>query len=373
MRPLPLISLSLLAVSLVLLWGCRDPSSVRLGLLAGMAGASADLGIDGRMGTVLAVEEMNQAGGLHGRPIELVTGDHRGEVEEARALYRSLVEAGVAAIVGPFTSEISLAILPLVEETGVLTVSPTASSPLLSGRDDALLRTYTSSIVHAQRLADHLALETPARRLVALYDSRNRAHGQPFAEHFRDRFEERGGEVLAVLSFGDEKPLGIHSIVERALALQPDALVLVAGPVETALICQQVFKLGQTLPLYGTEWSSSTHLVEHGARAVEGFTFIQTVDLQSSSPRYTEFVERFEKRFGRPPGFAAVLAYEATRITLDGLDHAREPAEARDWILAQGEFQTLQGALHFDAFGDCLRAAHLMRIEDARLQRLGSL
>lgn len=363
----PFVATGLLILGL--LFGCTDQRKVEIGFLGGLSGPASDLGIDGRRGVQLAVEEYNEETGSRTDHVTLLSFDLGNDPRSAREGFDSFVEAGVAAIVGPFTSEMCGAVMPQIRQTGQLVISPTASSPEFSGRDDSFLRTYPESSVQARNFARFLVEETNCRRLAVIYDECNRAHTEAYEQSLRHAFAEQGGTALAPIPVGKDSQITHRTIIEQALSADPDALFLLANALDSAEFCQQLAKTETEVSVFGSEWSYSNNLREFGGKSVEGFAFIQIIDLLDSDPAFRDFVRRYENRFGIPPGFASALAYDATRIVLEGIREGHRN-ELKAWILERRRFEGLQGPIVFDPFGDCQRPAHLMKIKGGQLHRV---
>ncbi|HWT16306.1 MAG TPA: ABC transporter substrate-binding protein, partial [Patescibacteria group bacterium] len=95
--------------------GCGPREPVRVGFLGGLSGRVADLGESGRNGAQIAVEEVNRAGGIGGRQVELIVRDDAQNPEKAISAINELIGARVEAIVGPMTSAMAEVVLPIAE------------------------------------------------------------------------------------------------------------------------------------------------------------------------------------------------------------------------------------------------------------------
>lgn len=116
--------------------GCSPPEPIRIGFLGNISGRGADLGIAGRDGVQLAIERINQQGGLDGRRIELLVKDDLQDAETAKKMVEELAAQGVTAIIGPMTSVIGTVVAPLVSRLKIPMVSPTVTTEELTGRDE---------------------------------------------------------------------------------------------------------------------------------------------------------------------------------------------------------------------------------------------
>lgn len=363
---LPLLRLLLLSG---LLSGCAAPPPVRLGFLAALTGRHASLGLAARNGATLAVEECNARGGVQGRPVMLVSRDDRQDAAAAVRAVRELVREGVGVVVGPMTSSVAQAILPVSEPAGILLVSPTVSTNELSGRDDRFLRVYPPSRQVARRLAEDARLRLGLTSIGALFDAENAAHCEGWLGHFQARFRELGGTSLRTLSFRSSQSPDYAELAKRLLARKVEGVFLLAGAMDTAMLCQHLRLRGYRGPILVSEWSTTDELLLNGGRAVEGLSFFQTFDRLNQTRIFREFRSSYRQRFSLEPTFASVHAYEATKLVLEGLS-AGSPDALKRTLLARAHFQGLQGEITLDRFGDPSRPLFRMTVRDGAFRRV---
>jgi branched-chain amino acid transport system substrate-binding protein len=351
------LPLALLAALLLLggSSGCSPPDPVRIGYVGGISGRVADLGITGRDGVQLAVERINQAGGVSGHPVEIISRDDHQDPAAARRVVEELIELGVSAIVGPMTSAMGVAVAPIVNEHKVLMVSPTVTTEELSGLDDYFFRVSSTTGYFSTRNAKYQLSQKKLRRMAAIYDLGNRSFSVNWLQNFRRTFVAGGGEMVTEVSFvsgGDEKYI---ELARRALTSGPDGVLIIANSVDSALLCQQIRKLDSMVPITLADWGATERLLELGGRAVEGVTVIQTFDRASNNPRYKEFRQAYLLRFNREPGFAGVYAFESTNVILKALERMEQGKDLKQVLLDIPEFEGLQSSFRFDRFGDVTR------------------
>lgn len=128
----------LLAISV--LSGCGDANPLRVGFVGGLSDRNADVGLAGEQAVTLAVEQINRAGGINGRLVELVSRDDKQNAETAHRVAAELVAEKVVAVIGPFTSGMAAAVVPVTDKSGIVTISPTITSMDFYGKDDHLFR-----------------------------------------------------------------------------------------------------------------------------------------------------------------------------------------------------------------------------------------
>lgn len=355
---------AILIAAVFALTACAPPEPVRLGFLGGLSGRVADLGVEGRNGAMLAVEQRNTAGGVKGRQVELLVEDDQQNPDVARVATGKLLERKVGAIVGPMTSAMAAATVPLMNKAQMVMVSPTVTTNDLTGLDDYFFRVVSPTRSYATKSAQHHFRKGGVRRVAAAYDLRNKSYTESWLEDYRAAFVAEGGEVVISVSFSSGDETRFADLARQLLGAKADAIVVVANSVDAAVLCQQLRKLNATIPIAAAEWAATERLIELGGRAVEGILISQFLDRQSSQPTYLAFRKAYVARFGREPGFAGLTAFDATNVVLDGLDGLERDQTLKQALLARKTFPGAQSPVVFDAFGDAVRETYLTSIKD---------
>lgn len=355
----------LLAIGL--LAGCGQKEPIRIGFIGELTGNSADLGEAGRNGAMLAIEQINQAGGIKGHSIELLARDTGSTPESAIKAGMGLLNAKVVAVIGPMTSGMADVLLPQHESAQVVLISPTASAVKLSGRDDQLFRINWTTRDNARLYAKY-CLDQGFRRISAGVNLNNRSFSDSWMQEFKLAFEQGGGQIIASEYF-DSAAESLLPVVEKTLKQHPDALVLVANAGDSARLAQQTRKLDKNVPLVAAEWAGTEQLIELGGSSVEGLAIIQQFNGDDQSPRFGDFRQRYIKRFGREPAFASVLAHDAATALLDSLARRSSEQPLKKALLELGPFQGLQETILFDAYGDTRRSVAVALIRNGHYVR----
>ncbi len=336
----------------LMLGSCQEQPPVKLGFTAALTGRAAGLGTAGRNGFTLAVEQMNAQGGLHGKPVEIIIRDNQMDSDTASKVALELTASGVSAIIGPMTSQMALAEVPISNQAGIPLIAPTVSTNLLAGQDDFFFRIYYSNAQAAELLASRLAATKAVSRMAVIYDIGNRAYTEDWLRIFRKHFEGMGGEIVTTLPFEMSQDTLFTTLANEVLSAGAEGVLILANALDTALICQQVFKQNASIARYATGWSYSDNLLVFGGQAVEGLTLLQSADLSSQNEPFLALKKEYEERFREPLNFPAVHAYDATRMALTALERATPGADLKQVLLDMDDFRGLQGPLAFDDFGD---------------------
>ncbi len=361
--------LGLFAMLVIGLISCDRLTSepIRIGFVGGLTGRSAAVGIAARDGALLAVEEVNRAGGIDGRKVELIIRDTQQDPVVALDAVNTLTEAKVPAIIGPMLSSAAIVLVPKVNRTETLLVSPTVSTMMLEGKDDNFLRIRPQCRIIAHRLADYIATEKAISQVAIIADVGNSAYTRDWQECFTSRFQSTGGQVVSVVNFDSGGDHRFSALVDEALKEKPTGVLLLANSLDTAMLSQQIFKEKTDVSLFSSEWSMTRDLLRSGGHSLEGMTLFHVFNESSKKQKYLEFKKNFRARFRQEVSFPSVYAYDATQVVLTGLKAgARTGPELKKTLLKQDSFDTLQTTIGFDQYGDVKRELYLTVVKDGK-------
>lgn len=361
------VTLSLLfAVLLVALCfptGCSEEKKpVRLGLVGGLSGENVDLGQAGRNGALLALEEINRAGGVNGRPVELLIRDDKNRRESAMAAAQELIDEEVTAIVGPFTTTMTEAVRTVTEPQGMLVFSPTASSVRLSGLDDNLFRLCSTTKDQAGFYAEFMA-ERGLRRISMIASKDNLSFVKSWVDEYKQKFGAYGGKVVQEVWYDSRSVKGFGELVRELLAPEPDAVLFIANAVAVARMAQQLRKVDATTPMFASEWAATQQVIELGGKAVNGLIVLHLFDKFGRGKRFLRFTEEYRRQFKNDPGFSGIIAYEVVHALGKALKNREQGQSLKEAILANNPYQGLQQTLVIDEYGDTTRQAHFVVVD----------
>jgi branched-chain amino acid transport system substrate-binding protein len=358
-----------LTLGLLLLAGCVDEKSpIKVGFVGSLTGRTSDLGISARDGVILAVEELNAAGGIHGRPVKLLTKDDQQDPDRALEVDQELIDQGVVAILGHLTSQMSVVAVPLINDARILMLSPTTSTSRLSGQDDFFVRVIVSVAEAVTNLAQYARHDLGLKRIVVVYDLSNRAFTEEYFSVFKSVFQNEEGAQVLPLTFDGNREKRFSDLADRIQGLRPDGIVIAASALDTAFLCQHIRRFEAAIPVLASGWAYTADFIQHGGPAVEGVVFPQWYDKQSDAEAFVAFAGRFEKRFGTFPNFASTFSFEAANVLFAGLKKTTDPQALKTAIVTQGLFPGLQGDIRIDRFGDAERRFFLFVVKDGQFQ-----
>ncbi|MDM8541162.1 ABC transporter substrate-binding protein [Desulfococcaceae bacterium HSG9] len=358
-------------IMLLGLLACENKKPIKVGFSGCLTGKLSDLGISGRNGALIAVEEINASGGIKGRSIELIVKDDKHDAQTAIRADQELIDEGVAAIIGHMTSAMSIAALPLINKNKIVMISPTTSTNKLTGIDDYFFRMLMPNRRQTDKFARYAFHKMGIKTLTFLYDLSNKTYTEGWYRNFKSEFEKMGGKIIQAISFTSGQNVDYLGITQSAIKTDPDAMLFVSGAIDTAMICQQLKKMAYNRPIFAAGWSRTDELIKHGGSAVEGISFFTYFDKRSKNKRYIEFRSKFKERFGKDPDLAAVHSFEAIQLLINALRSAESFVYLKRHIQKQKTFKGLQGIIEMDRYGDAIRKIFLVRVENGKFVTIG--
>lgn len=348
-------------------------SPVQIGFSAGLSGAKSELGVNGRNGALLAVEDINRQGGIRGRTLELVVTDDKNDPLTAVEVDRRLADQGIRVVVGHMISGVAEGTVAQANARNLLLISPTISTEELTAIDDFFIRIIPSNAVQGGSLAQAALRQTGARNIAIVYDRRNEAFAQPIIKAFTAALGQGGGRIVMTETF--QRQGEFSGIIQAIGQSGADGVLMIASALDAGMFCQQSRKAAVKLPLFLPMWTMTNDFIQAGGEDADGAYLISQVDLGDQTPAYRQFRQTYQERYGEEPTFAAILSYDATFVAASGIEAAGNDSASRikAAILRRGEFSGLQGKLHIDPYGDLQTGYYLYRVQAGAFQKVGRL
>ena len=344
---------------------CSD-NPIRLGFSGTLKGKYSDLGVQGRNGALLAVEDINEAGGIDGRRIELIVRDDQNTPEGAVKADKELVAEGVSVIIGHMTSSQSMAAVRDMADSKVVYISPTTSTPLMQGIKDNFFRVIPTLTDLSKGLAEYSVDELDKRRLAVVWDNSNPAFTAPYKDVFIEKFVAKGGEFVGEVSVGKhEGSIDWQKVVDELKLMNPDAVIMVTSARDLAGFAQFCTLNKTNWTILSSMWGYTKELIQTGGKSVEGIIFVVHFAEDDPEKLYVDFKDRFINRFGWAPNFAAVFGYQSVLVFAEAVK--RNGGSSKDLgavIPGIGFDESLVGPFEIDAFGDVKHPGHIVTVKN---------
>lgn len=343
---------------------------IKLGALYNVTGAQASLDGPSLNGAKLAVKEINEAGGLLGKQVELVSVDGKTDQTASTNGASRLIEVdNVSAIIGFSDSNYALAAGPIAQAAQVPFV--TSGATLVSLPDqvgDYFFMAAFGDDAQAYAIADYAIDEMGAKTAYVLKDTAM-DFTMNLAAFFAERFKAANGEDSIVLEdtfkTGDQD-YSAQITRLKASGLEPDVLFVSSGPSDCGPIVKQLRDAGIDTPVISGDGFDTPLLVELGGGAKDVWFSTHTC-LNSEEPKVRNFVEAYKAEYGNEPenGFAA-LGYDAIYLLADAIERAgsADPVEIREALDATRGFEAVTGTISYEN-GRCpVKSVSILKVEN---------
>lgn len=352
----------------------NEKKPIKIGFSAQLTGVQGELGVQERNGAELAIETVNESGGVLGHKLELIVKDDFGIPDKARDSDSELVKSGVAAIIGHATTSQTLAGLEITNPAKVVMISPTVSTPKLSGIDDYFFRVYPSFENSARAFGQYIYEKKGIKKISIIYDSDNFSYAQVYKTTFTKRYYELGGGVVSEVNFSSATQPDFQALLTKIHNDDSQGLLIVASDVDTALIAQRTKSINWDVNLFTSAWAQTKTLIDNGGQAVEGMMLEQSYSLNSELPAFIDFKDRYQKRYEEDPSFGAAFAYEATLVLTEALKKTGGKSAGLKEALTQiKDFKGVSDNFTIDRFGDVDRPFYLSCIVNGEYVIIGKL
>jgi branched-chain amino acid transport system substrate-binding protein len=379
------IRISLLATMLagaILAAGCSNSGGdgespvIKIGEFASLTGKEATFGTSSHEGTLLAIDEINAAGGVLGKPLELITEDNRSTVGESATIAKKLINSGkVVALLGEVASSRSLEVAPIAQAAGIPQISPSSTNPDVTKTGDYIFRVCFIDPFQGTLLAT-FAKNTLGAKKVAIFSDVATAYSVGLHKFFKEAWLAGGGEVVSEVKYtgGDKDFKAQLTAIKNA---KPDAIMVPGYYTEVGLIVAQARQLGITVPIFGGDGWEAPELIQiAGAEALQNTYYSTHFSPQSSDPNVQKFVAAYKAKYdGKVPDAMAALGYDSAKVLADAIRRAgtTDGPALRDAIAATRDYQGATGNTTLDANRDASKPAVIITVKDGEFQYVESI
>ncbi|MFM2081829.1 MAG: hypothetical protein RL380_520 [Verrucomicrobiota bacterium] len=352
--------------------GGSPGSTIKIGEYASLTGGRANFGQSSHEGTAMAIDEINAAGGVLGRQIELLTEDTLSKPGEPQTVVNKLIARdAVIAVLGEVASSASLEAAPTCQQNKIPMISPASTNPDVTKTGDYIFRVCFIDPFQGTVMANFATKTLQAKRVAVFTDVKS-DYSKGLAKFFKERFLANGGEIVVELDYnaGDKD---FKAQLTAIKATQPDGVFVPGYYSEVALICTQAKQLGLAVPLFGGDGWEGEDLVKVGGEFVEGNYFSSHYHPAVGSEVCRKFVENYQKRYhGKTPDTMAALGYDSALILADALKRAgtTDGPKLRAAIAATKDFPAATGKITINENRDATKSAVILQIKGGKFEYL---
>lgn len=256
---------------------------IRVGALMPLSGAGGSFGQEMLASAKIALEEINAAGGPLGRKLVLVEENDETSPEAAVRGARKLIDVdNVTGIIGTWASSVTLAVAPIVQENGLIQLSTSGASRITEVQKNGhLFRTEPDDLLFGKAYAEYAAGQDWKKAAVL---GLNVPFTQMTVEAFRDRFEERGGEITSFITYNEDQTT-FRTEVARAFAAEPDFIHISGYEPDITAILKAAYQAGFSGRFIVPGFAVSPELIKNAGPAAEGLLLVEE-GVAEESPGY---------------------------------------------------------------------------------------
>jgi len=348
--------------------------TILLGEVGSLTGSEATFGISTRNAIELAIREVNAAGGVKGKKIEIRVYDNQSKPEEAaQAANRLINQDNVLLILGEVASSNSMAMAEKAQPAKVPMISNASTNPKVTEIGDYIFRVCFidpfQGYVMAKFAHDNLKLTK-----VAVLRDLGSAYSQGLADVFERKFTEMGGKIVARETYtkGSTDFRSQLTAIKRA---SPDAIYIPGYYNDIGLIARQARELGVTAKLMGGDGWDSEKLFELGGSAIEGSYFSNHYSPDDPNPRIQKFIADYKAAFGSVPDSLAALGYDAAMVAVDAIKRAPsfDRAAIRDAIAQTKNFPGVTGTITLDDKRNATKPAVVLEVGKGKTKYVATI
>ncbi|MEA3187095.1 MAG: branched-chain amino acid transport system substrate-binding protein [Chthoniobacter sp.] len=354
-------------------WNLMAQEELKVGEFASLTGGSASFGQSSHKGTALAIDEINNAGGLLGKKVKLITEDDQSQAGQPATIVRKLISGDkVVAVLGEVASSKSLEAAPICQQNKIPMISPASTNPKVTEVGDYVFRVCFIDPFQGTVMAKFAAGK--GWKKVAVLTDVKQDYSVGLAQFFKEGVSKGGGEIVKEQSYstGDKD---FKAQLTSIKATKPEAIFVPGYYAEVALIARQARQLGIKAPLLGGDGWVGESLLPVGGAALDGCFFSCHFSADDEAPVVQDFVKKFRAKYNGTPDDMAALGYDSAMILADAIKRAdgTDSAKLRDAIAATKDYPAVTGKITLNEQRNATKSAVILGIESGKFKFVESV
>lgn len=340
-----------------------NDETIRVGAILPLSGNLASYGYSSKAGLDLAIKEINDAGGINGKALEVIYEDSEGSSTKGVSSIQKLIsENDIKVIIGPVMSSVSLAISPIAENNKVIVIT-ISSSPDISDAGDYIFRNREKATQQSEVLSEFVVKKIGARKIATLY--RDDATGKGHVLTFEEYLNNLGVDILASEAYLPGN-LDFRTQLLKIKSKNPEVIYIASSPKEVGFILKQARELGIDSQFIGTSGNEGKEVVEIAGKYAEGLIYT----IPSGDPRkkeVSEFSEKYNDKYPNGQVELGALLYDSLNIVVKAMNFCNNPKDTdciKDELYKTQGYGGASGTTSFDSNGDATKEIILKTVKD---------
>lgn len=347
----------------------NEKEPVKIGIINSLSGAVSSYGTSCNNGILLALDEVNNKGGiLDGRMISYIVEDDQGKIEDASTAAQKLINQDeVVAIIGATISSCSNAVASSAQAAGVPMITATSTAKNVTEDKDFVSRVCFLDPYQAKPLAEFAINELGANKAAILYNNQD-DYSSGLAESFKQEYIKLGGIIVDEQTYGKGEQ-DFNGQLTAIKGTNPDVLYLPDYYNTVGLIAKQAKQQGITATLLGADGWDFPQLFEIGGDAVEGAIYTCHFSADDPTAAAKEFVQAYQEKYeGKAPDSFAALGYDAAKLLINAIESAGEldKVKIKEAINNTKDFNGVTGNITLDENRNPIKSVVIVKIEEGQ-------
>jgi branched-chain amino acid transport system substrate-binding protein len=341
---------------------------IKIGFVAQLSGGGALYGKQMEQGAQLAVDEINQAGGVAGRKFKLLPQDDQANPSESvKVTQRLVTEDRIDAWMGTLKSSDTLTDIGITAKQDIPSFVPIAVADNITNSNFTnVFRNVANNSMQVKQLVDYILKNQPHKRIALI--SENTDYGRGLVEAFEKNFTEGGGQIIGkeYYNVGQKE---FNEQLTKMKGLKPDAVVIGGLVAEGALIAKQAQDLGLNFQLYSYGGFMGSAPIKLAGNAVDGLIHTEYFSPVKGDKKIEDFVNAYEKKYGEvPDSYYSAATYDAVYLYAEGVKKAgtTETKKVNDALHSIQNFQGVMGSISFDSKGQASTKVWIGQIKEGK-------
>nr|WP_210427101.1 ABC transporter substrate-binding protein [Priestia megaterium] len=351
-----------------------DSKTIKVGVNLELSGGVASYGESLENGIDIAVDEINKAGGVKGKKLEIIKVDNKSEAAEAtNGAIKLTSQDKVTAIIGAATSGDTVAQAQIANDTKTILLTPSGTSPNVTVGDNGKLNEFVFRTSYIDPFQGIVAGNFAAKELnvknAAIFADSASDYAKGLAAAFKETYEKAGGKVVAEEAYV-AKDTDFRATLTRIKAKNPEFIFIPGYYEEVGLIVKQARELGITAPLMGADGWDSPKLVQLAGADALNNTFI-TNHYTSEDPdkNIQKFVTTYKEKFnGESPNAFNALGYDTVYLLADAIKRAggTDTTKIKEALENTKDFSRITGKITIDKDHNPIKSATVLEYKDGK-------
>ncbi len=352
MKVKKVIAVLLFACMLVnVLVGCgsKQEDTLKIVMAGPLTGNSAQWGEAMKNGVQLAVDQLNDKGGVLGKKVEVSYEDDKGDPKEAvNVAQRIVTNSEYVGVIGHYFTSCTMAASPVYQKAGIPEIAVASTNPAATAAGDYIFRINPTNTHQGAGIVEWLVKEKDKKRIAFIYV--NDDYGKGIFDIAKNTAIDLGAEVVFEGTAAPSGEQDFSVLISNIKNSNPDALVILSFYAVGAQILIQANKMGLDVLTVGSDGIYSPDLIKIAGDAAEGLYVATWFHPDNDAPLTVEYLKDYEEKYGEPSDTWAPYAYVATMVLADAIERAgiTERSEIRDALKETKQYESPVGTITFD-------------------------